>query len=164
MLLAGCVPVEPTVTPAPEPSTTPVFASEEEALAAAEEAYAAYQAAVDNALATYNTDALSDIATGAALEEALESVVLYQEDGRRIVGSSSISSETLADADLHSGDVQLYACLDISETRVFDSAGTDITPPGRASRFPMIVALILGEELSHLVVSEEEVWDGSDFC
>ena len=42
LLLTGCSLASPEVAPTPTPSATPVFASEEEALAAAEEAYAAY--------------------------------------------------------------------------------------------------------------------------
>ena len=42
-LFSGCIPTEPLAdTPAPQPTSTPVFASEEEALAAAVEAYAGY--------------------------------------------------------------------------------------------------------------------------
>ena len=47
LMLGGCVPSAPAASPTPEPSSTPVFASEEEALAAAEEAYAAYLAVID---------------------------------------------------------------------------------------------------------------------
>ena len=40
--LAGCVPSDSQPSAAPSPSATPVFASDAEALAAAEKAYAAY--------------------------------------------------------------------------------------------------------------------------
>ncbi|HEU4807654.1 MAG TPA: hypothetical protein VFT01_05275, partial [Homoserinimonas sp.] len=47
MLLSGCVPQDPEVVPPPEPSTEPVFASDEEALAAATDVYKAYLAMSD---------------------------------------------------------------------------------------------------------------------
>src|SRR4051812_41826324 len=42
LALAGCVPSDPHPTASPSASATPVFASDAEALAAAEKAYAAY--------------------------------------------------------------------------------------------------------------------------
>jgi hypothetical protein len=39
LVLAGCTQPDPMPTPPPTPSASPVFASDEEALAAAEEAY-----------------------------------------------------------------------------------------------------------------------------
>src|SRR4051812_14875779 len=50
LALAGCVPSEPPVTSPPTSDAQPVFASDEEALAAAEEAYGAYIAMVDEIL------------------------------------------------------------------------------------------------------------------
>ena len=47
VLLSGCVPQGPEVTPPPESSTAPIFASDEEALAAATEAYEAYQSVLN---------------------------------------------------------------------------------------------------------------------
>ena len=47
LLLAGCGGGDPIPTLPPTPSATPIFASEEEALAAAEDAYAAYRGMSD---------------------------------------------------------------------------------------------------------------------
>ena len=84
LLLSGCVPQQSTDTPTPEPSSTPVFATEEEALAAATAAYAAYQAGVDLALATYSTSDISKVAGGTALKSALESVESFKTDGKKL--------------------------------------------------------------------------------
>ena len=47
LVLAGCAPDVPAIQVPPTPTVTPLFASDEEALAAAEEAYAAYLAMSD---------------------------------------------------------------------------------------------------------------------
>ncbi|MET1002316.1 MAG: hypothetical protein ABWZ15_10945, partial [Acidimicrobiia bacterium] len=69
MLLAalaasGCAP-EPAAPHTPAPTSTPLFASDEEALAAAEEAYAAYQEVSDRILADGGSspERLLDVAT-----------------------------------------------------------------------------------------------------
>src|SRR5690554_1538774 len=49
-LLTGCATETPAITPAPDPAVTPVFASDEEALAAAVEAYEAYWYALSEIL------------------------------------------------------------------------------------------------------------------
>ncbi len=51
LLLSGCLPPQTTVTPTPEATAAPVFASDEEALAAATAAYAAYLAMSDQIFA-----------------------------------------------------------------------------------------------------------------
>ena len=50
LLLSGCLPQQPTATPPPEATAAPIFASDEEALAAATAAYAAYLAMSDQIL------------------------------------------------------------------------------------------------------------------
>src|SRR3954462_13593979 len=68
LALAGCVPTDSHPTSWPHPSATPVFASDAEALAAAEKAYAAYEAAVDRSLQSISVDGLDAVATGDALK------------------------------------------------------------------------------------------------
>ncbi len=51
LVLTGCTPGDEVVVPDPEPTVEPMFATDEEALAAAEEAYGAYLAASDASLA-----------------------------------------------------------------------------------------------------------------
>ncbi|MES1170616.1 MAG: hypothetical protein ABUL47_08010, partial [Leifsonia sp.] len=68
-VLAGCVPTG-TPTKSPRATATPVFASDAEALAAAEKAYAAYESAVDRSLQTSSAEGLDAVATGDALSSA----------------------------------------------------------------------------------------------
>lgn len=165
LLLAGCGGGDPIPTLPPTPSATPIFASEEEALAAAEDAYAAYQAAVDLALQTLDSSGLEDVATGAALETAIGSVEEFDQSGRHQVGSTQVRS--IAPVDLSSmleGDAtdiaQIYACIDLSKVSVVAADGDVAQSP--LAILPMIVGLTWGG--GRLLVAEEEVWDGSNFC
>ena len=70
LLLSGCVPTSPTVTPGPLPSSTPIFATEDDALAAATAAYAAYVKISDQIFMEggANPDRLKSVATGEQLK------------------------------------------------------------------------------------------------
>ncbi len=165
LALSGCGGGTPLPTLPPTPSSTPVFASEEEALAAAEEAYAAYQAAVDLALMTLNGSGLDKVATDPALQNALESVANLTASGSRQVGTTTVSSvnptdlSPLFEAGVR-GDAQIYACLDLSAVGIQAADGT--VSQSNIASFPMLVTLRLEDEV--LLVAEEEVWGGENFC
>ncbi|CAN5218630.1 hypothetical protein BH11ACT5_BH11ACT5_17260 [soil metagenome] len=162
MGLTGCVGAGGERTQAPTPSPTPVFASDEAALAAAEVAYGAYLAGLDGALATLDHAGLEDVASGRALAEALDSVEGFREDEFRLTGQSSYDSASLIHAE--DGYVEIYACWDISGTDIVDESGTPILIRDRPLRYPMQVSLEWVLSKSALVVSEAEVWDGENFC
>jgi hypothetical protein len=165
LLLGGCGGGDPIPTLPPTPSATPIFASEEEALAAAEGAYAAYQAAVDLALQTLEIDGLDAVAVDPALTAAKESVDRLQADGKHQVGQTVVESVTPTDlAPLFeagaSGDPQVYACLDLTSVGIVAADGS--VASSSVPRFPMIVTFSV--EGSNLLVATEEVWDGENFC
>jgi hypothetical protein len=161
MAMTGCVEPTPRVTAGPTASAPPVFASEEEALAAAEEAYAAYLAALDGALTNYDTARLRKTSTGQALKEALASVEEFKKDARVLVGSSSADSITLIQYSA-AGDVSVYACLDVSATDVLGADGRSTVSEGRPLRYPMQIDAQI-DDGEPLVISAE-VWDGENFC
>ncbi|GAB3132872.1 hypothetical protein GCM10027057_05730 [Marisediminicola antarctica] len=147
-----------------------MFASEEEALAAATEAYAAYQQAVDGALTTYEIDRLSKVSVGTALEEAVSSVAEFVESDQRQFGSSAVKVVSIVDASsLVDGSeldqfLQIYACLDLGGTDVLDGEGRSVVPAGSARVYPLIATLTWSDQASRLLVSSEESWDGKNFC
>jgi hypothetical protein len=152
--------------PTSAPTSTPVFASDEEALAAATAAYAEYQAVVDRALSDYDTGGLDKVATGDALAAAQDSIGVFKTKDRKLVGTSTIDSVSIAQAPLTGTPVemQIYACLDVSATDVIDSTGKSVVDPSRRSRLPMVVSLNSKSGNSKLLVSLADVWDGNDFC
>ncbi|GAA5209131.1 hypothetical protein [Microbacterium kyungheense] len=128
VMLCGCL------APAPEPTPTPtaVFASEDEAFAAAEETYRAY---VDAANARReDPDSEPDpqsFLVGDALERDVDSRRELAELGLQLVGSSSVTDMSFISADVSTGDVVIQACYDSGGARVIDKTGVDVTPADR---------------------------------
>jgi hypothetical protein len=165
--LGGCVADTPTAITTPTPTVAPLFATEEEALAAATEAYAAYQRAVDDSLTRAVADELGSVATGDALLAAMDSVKSFKADGKRLVGDTAISRVKFVapPASMDSGeDFNIYACLDVSSTSVVDSSGAVIVDNALQSAFPTYVVLQYDSIVGKFLVASEEVWDGVNFC
>lgn len=165
LLLTGCGGGDPIPTLPPTPSSTPIFASEEEALAAAEEAYAEYQAAVDHALQTLDESGLDEVAVDPALKAAKDSVERLKSSGSHQVGETVVESVSPTDlSPLLDGsgtdDPQIYACLDLRSVAIIQDDGTSSS--SSLDRFPMIVTFEVRD--SRLLVALEEVWDGDNFC
>ncbi len=167
LLLAGCVQTGPKDASTPAPSVTPVFASEEEALAAAEEAYAAYQAASDLVTAGGGVDPspLSAVVTAQQMERELVGLQKFEETGWRSTGSSVFDSMVLQDLK-DDGDllITVYVCTDVSGVRLLDPAGNDVTPVTRQTRLPLEVDLVAGDSATGLLVDRSDVWNGDNFC
>ena len=170
LTLAGCVPSTSHPTAAPSASATPVFASDAEALAAAEKAYAAYESVVDLSLQTVSDSQLSGVASGKALKGARVSVESFKKAGRSQEGDSTVSKARAADlsaltvAGALDGAAQIYACLDVSAVTVVDSDGIRVSAVTGQSVFPILVSLNWSPSSRKLLVTEESVWDGTDFC
>lgn len=169
LTLTGCQTDDPIVVPQPEPSSTPLFASEEEALAAAEEAFGEYLNVADQIYADGGSEPerLESVATGTALEEDLKGFANYASEGKRSSGSTMFDSVALQSSDLSgfaiSGAVVIYACEDFKNVQVFDASGLLLTAPDRQTRWPVSVTLDVADG-TKLLVSEVELWSGDDFC
>ena len=166
--MSGCVAPTPDPTPSTSaaPSASPLFDSDEEALAAATEAYAAYQAALDRGFATWESDNLQDVAVDPALQTAVDDVAEYREQGRRQIGSVLAEKISFLGPDIRAGDeiTQVYACLNVSQVDVVDSAGQSTVVPGRPERYPVVATFQWFADEGLFKVSDEEVWEGDNFC
>lgn len=158
LLLTGCL------APAPEPEPTPtgVFASEEEAFAAAEETYRAYVDAVN----ARRADPMSQpdpqsFLISEALEADIDSRRNFDELGIHIVGNSEIASFEPLDADLDTGSVVVEACYDSSEARVLNEAGEDVTV---SDRDPTILLEVRFERVDELVLIAGTSANEDDAC
>lgn len=165
LALSGCGGSDPLPTLPPSPSSTPVFASEEEALAAAKDAYEAYQAAVDRALTTLDETGLDEVARAAALEAARDSVAELRSSGSHQVGETVVVSVAPMDLsglvdETGGGEAQIYGCLDLTDVGISRADGS-LSQSGIAA-FPTTAVLQLHS--GALLVIEEDVWDGDNFC
>jgi len=160
LLLSACVPTSPDPTPTPTPAVTPVFASEEEALAAAEEAYAAYVALADQIFAEGGAapERLADVATGSFLEASVEGFREVERDGWRSTGGTTFRRFELQSyrADVASGALTAYVCEDVSAVDVLDSNGISVVSPTRPASTTLQVVFDLTER--GFLVSGREAW------
>jgi hypothetical protein len=171
--LAGCAtPASPLSTPTPSPSPSaihaPVFASDEEALKAATDAYAAYLAMSDTILADggANPERLRPFVDSAQFKVNVDSFVSFATKGLKTQGVSRFDTVSLQ---LYrevgaAAEIDLYLCSDIGETRLVDATGRDVTPPDRPARLPLEIGLETVGTSHRLVVTKSDSWLGNDFC
>ncbi|MBX3098765.1 MAG: hypothetical protein KF761_04230 [Salinibacterium sp.] len=160
--IAGCHGPAPHITVPPTPTSAPMFASDEEALAAAEAAYGAYLA-VSDAISSEggaNPERLRDFVTD---EELVQSSARFEEfelTGNRTQGASTFDTLLLQRYD--DDGITVYLCLDVTDVRVFDAGGVDITPPDRSNRIPLEVSF--GAQGNDLQLSGSQVWAEVSYC
>ena len=180
--LSGCSATPapaPSATPKPVPDamaaptdTTPVFASNDEALAAATEAYAAYASFSDDVMthktSPDNLTALSTSVSRSYLPQVVAGLANFTTAGHLGEGASTFDSIALiryTDAGDGHAEVEVYMCSDVSGLRLFDASGIDVTPSDRLTRIPLQVTFVSSDSnSSHLLVDKENVWSGRNFC
>ena len=169
LTLSGCSgPPAPPPAP-PSPTATQVFASDDEALAAATEAYAAYRAAIDKVAGAGGVDSapIKPFLTDKYIVEMVEDVRLFQTNGYRTTGETTFDSvrlQSIVDNGI-AAEVVVYLCSDTSAILLFDGSGTDVTVPGRQSRTPLEILLSSStEDPQTLQIGGSELWTGENFC
>jgi hypothetical protein len=166
--LGGCT--QPTRLPPPEPSAAvePLFASDEEALAAATAAYEEYLA-VSNAILQdggREPERLLELVSAEVFETELEGFELFLQNDWRATGSTELEAIALQQVfDSGSGAVELvaYVCTDVSSNGVVDAEGVSQVSPDR----PVIVAhevLFVFSDSRTAVIQEKVQWDPSVAC
>jgi hypothetical protein len=134
--LLGCAP-----GPTPVPTPTPAFASEEEAFAAAEEVYRAYNDAGNARIRGEAEPNPQIFLAGLALESDIDAQNSLREWGLRASGEATVATflGTNASIDDRIAEVTGYVCIDVSELRVLNSDGVDVTPPDRGDIVSQLV-------------------------
>ena len=161
----GCTPgpAKPHTT---APSSTPLFASDEEALAAAEEAYAAYVALNDEVYGDGGAEAerLAEVSTNPQLEadvSGMRDIALlgYHSTGKTTFDNLRLQQYDSSELD-GKGIVIAYLCQDVSGVEVFDQSGQSVVLPTRPDRTEFQVTFDRAdEEAGHaLIVSNRNPW------
>jgi hypothetical protein len=168
---AGCA-EEPTPQPTTNSPTAaaPVFASDEEALAAAAEAYANYLRTYDESWAD-GDGSMEDflgLSVGNAHQNDRKSHEEWTSKNWRPTGATKFDSMTLqavSQAESGTWQIQTYVCLDASEGDVVDANGVSVAKPGRPLRLPLEVWFVTtSASPEELKISESNVWSGQNFC
>lgn len=166
--LAACVPDDvPAVPPAPAPSSAPVFESDEEALAAAEEAYGRYEAVTNAAGQTgwADTSKYVDVLVGDALADELDGAKQAVQLGYRQVGDSThdtVSLQQVQDQGRGTVRIVVYLCSDVSLVDVLDKDGNSVVSASRPDRQSFEVELM--DVDGELKVGRTDAWSGQSFC
>lgn len=153
--LAGC-----TTEPEPAPTPTAAFANEEEAFAAAEAVYRAYNEALNAERAGHPSGDSFDYLTGPVLEQEIQTAQELRDAGVHIKGSTRIVKfqAVTADIDVVVAEVTANVCLDLSGARAIDASGSDVTAVGRSDTYAVEVSLTGDHE--SLLIAEYAVRAG----
>jgi hypothetical protein len=169
-LLTGCAQPPVTVPTTPAATDAPVFASEEEALAAATDAYAAYLKASDDSWAGGSTtrEEFLALSTGQAHDDDVAADALFTERGWKKTGVTSFDSMLLQSSGPSGGgewEIRAYVCVDVTQSDVIDNSGQSVAKKDRPLRMPLLVAFVPSQNNSSILrVSESTTWSGSNFC
>lgn len=163
LLLSGCVGSPPPNAATPTPSVTPVFATEEEALAAAEAAYTRYLEVSDaiGADGGANPERIEPLVTQDWYEKELDVSLTIQKAAIQQVGATAFSFveiQSYSDSD-GIANISIYTCVDFTNTWFVDSTNQRVSPER-----PDIVSMLLSFEATgpqRLLLSGSEPW--SDF-
>jgi hypothetical protein len=138
-MLSACT---PEAKPSPQPTKTAAFATDEEAFAAAEETYRAFIHETNSE----NGDEEQYLG-GQAVDDHVRAEQELDAAGLQGIGEATLSKFLVEPSSLRADRSSLtaVACLDISNVRVVNSDGQDVTPDGR----PNIVALRVDMEVSN---------------
>lgn len=166
VVLSGCTPTTTVATPTAPPSVTPVFASEDAALAAAVAAYERYsvvstEIAHGGGLAA---ETIATVAVGDALSMEQTTFTRFREMQLRGVGHVTFDNTRLRSYDPGTGDVGLYLCLDVSATDVIGADGASILSGERQNRVPFELGFEYDSGSGELRLANSDVWIGEDFC
>lgn len=169
LMLGGCLAPQSSVIPTSTPISAPVFASEEEALAAAVAAYEAYLAVSDliGNEGGKNPERLAGVVSGALLASETDAYVEFAATGNRLTGHSAYKSFTLQRVHESAGEVEVvaYVCADVSGSRLLNSENEDVTPPSRSDFLPLEVFFTNESRgSSTLLMGGSEPWPSQDIC
>jgi hypothetical protein len=168
---SACAPPTPAKPPRPSPSSTALFASDEEALAAAEKAYREYQHVSDAILIDGGADPerLLEVATQAQYEYEKAGYDKILSENRHSTGGSTFDSMRIESWNDPPYDGQelltVYVCDDYSAVDIVDKNGTSVVAPERPDRFPRVATFSHASGTSgDLRVSSIVEWTGESFC
>ncbi|RJT92036.1 hypothetical protein D6T64_00850 [Cryobacterium melibiosiphilum] len=169
--LSGCAatpePAPPTSAPSPTETFTPVFANNDEALAAATAAYAAYQEMNDVILQAggQQPERIEPYVAAERLPVEIQEFQDFQNIQAHTVGASAFVITQLQSAryqTVEQTDIVVYLCDDLSEVDMVDPAGMSLLAGDTSRRTPFEVRFKF--EGGVLVLYGRDFWNGGGVC
>ena len=170
--MCGCVPDSTPRSTAPAPTNeTPPFATDDEALAAAQSTYEDFMAVTKQIMADdgASPERLDSVAAPDVAIPEKEAMVDFVARKLTVEGASEVTGAVLQSYSPDAMDgrdiVRAYFCVDVSAVDVLDENGVSVVQPSRPDETPFEVAFDLVEADSpRLIVSEKNQWGGSGIC
>ncbi|TFC38594.1 hypothetical protein [Cryobacterium sp. TMT2-42-4] len=172
LALTGCTP-EPA-PPAPQasetsaPTDSPVFASDEEALAAATEAYAAYLRTSDeiSAAGGVGSERMEPLVSSGLFQSELEGFQGFVDANARSVGETTFIVQGMQSAAYlrpEQTTISLYVCENVTGLDVIDPVGNSLVSDSRQPITPFEVRFKMDAGL-RLILEYRSAWRGENFC
>jgi hypothetical protein len=159
---AGCA-TAPTDSTPPNAAVeqAPAFATDEEALAAAQAAYAEYLAVSDQIAREggANPERLEKVVDQRLLPSELTTLANFESRGIYMQGQSHFDTAHLQE--VTDSKITIYLCLDTSDALLLDKNAT--VQSVQETRFPMVVSFLVTKN-KVLKLSDSESWSGQNFC
>lgn len=162
--LAACsaqTPATPTTTDAA--AEKPLFASDEEALAAAQSAYAHYLEVSDQIARDggANPERLQGLVSTEQLQIESQNSKEYVSSGFHGEGQTNFDTFHIADPDQR--HFSAYLCVDVTNFKLLNAEGAEVTPKTRVNRWPLLVNFSFDSN-GKALISGSETWTGTNFC
>lgn len=163
VVLSGCTPSDAIAPPEPTATFVAPYATDEEALAAAEAAYAEYTRISGEILRDGGKDAerIFEIAVGDFAQENFDGMENLEERGGYSTGVATFDQVELQRYSATGGDreiITIYVCHDVSAVDVLDSAGVSVVPDDRLDRSRMEATFDFDRLSNSLKISSRENW------
>ncbi|MGV8852561.1 MAG: hypothetical protein ACOH1M_08360 [Rhodoglobus sp.] len=161
-LLSGCVPSDAATSPDPTPTFVAPYATDEEALEAAEAAYAEYVRVINVTLRTAVVDEalLSSVAVGNELDDAILVYSRIASEGKHSTADITFDQVALQRYSTDGSPTELvtiYACEDLSQAYLVDSDGNRVKEQDVPPRIVQ-VSFNYSAELETLLLSDRQPW------
>ena len=140
LTLVGCSTSAPKAVPTSSAvEQAPAFASDEEALAAAQAAYAEYLSVSDQIARDggANPERLKKLVSSNLFEEMKSTFNSMKNDGLHAEGVTTFDSLHLENRSV--SNASFYLCVDVSQNLMFNASGENVTPSNRMNRVPLVV-------------------------
>ena len=147
-----------------------MFASDAEALAAAEKAYATYLkvSGMISADGGSGPGRIDPYVTKEQAPREHKTYAYFSSNQLHTTGIPKFSSPKLEQLTFDregAADLTFYTCVDASHVRVLDVSNNDVTPANRQDLTPLEVTLVSSATAkSDLLVSESSTWSGPGVC
>ncbi|MBH0115767.1 hypothetical protein I6E52_02780 [Salinibacterium sp. NG253] len=165
--LSGCVPSDATTPPAPTSTFVAPYATDEEALAAAEEAYAEYTRVVGEILQDggANPTRLESVAVGAFLDASVDGLEEFAAKGGQASGdvrNNAFELQRYSPRGSTAEVITVYLCSNVSGLDLTDQDGNSLVSDDRPDESTMQVTFDFSVERQLLLVSDVEVWSAGE--